>query len=107
MCWLYKKVKYDGYWAFFSTLGGAYSSLGEECIEHVILNISLIIKIVFYYLLEYEKYKKAQNAEVISLKQLTLAKAFDDPNAICRCKLFLSFSFIQLGKYKQAKIILK
>jgi len=47
LCWLYKKVKYEGYWAFFSTLGGAYSSLGEECVEHVTLKIiSFLISLV-------------------------------------------------------------
>ncbi|CAF0709210.1 unnamed protein product [Brachionus calyciflorus] len=81
--WLNKKIRYDGYSAFFSTLGGAYSSLGEESYEH------------------------AKNAESISKKQLALAYAFNDPNAISRCKLFLAFSYIQLLKFKEANFILR
>lgn len=50
---------------------------------------------------------KAQKAEQTSLKQLKLANDFSDPNAISRCKLFLSFSYIQLAKYKEAKQLLK
>lgn len=50
---------------------------------------------------------KAINAEIISKKQLILASEFNDPNAICRCKIFLSFSFIQQGRFKEARVILK
>lgn len=83
LSWLNKKYKYDSYWAFFSTLGGAYSSLGEDIYEH------------------------ALNAERISIKQLVLAQEFNDPNAICRCKIFLAFSYTQLKKFKKAKLLLK
>ena len=34
--WVNMKRKYEGYWAYFSTLGGAYSSLGEDSYEMVI-----------------------------------------------------------------------
>jgi hypothetical protein len=83
LSWFNKKLAYDCYGAFFSTLGGAYSSLGEDSNE------------------------MALKAEKISLKQLSLAKAFNDPNAICRCKLFLAFAYTQLKNYKLAGLILK
>ena len=51
--------------------------------------------------------KFAQKAEEMSTKQLALACSFNEPNSICRCKLFLSFSYIQLRKFKQAKRILR
>lgn len=50
---------------------------------------------------------KAKNAEKISKKQMALAYAFNDPNAICRCKLFLAFAFIQLTKFREANLILR
>ncbi|RNA23873.1 hypothetical protein BpHYR1_043767 [Brachionus plicatilis] len=81
--WLNKRIKYENYSAFFSTLGGAYSSLGEESYGH------------------------AKNAEKISKKQLMLALEFNDPNAICRSKLFLAFSFIQLLKFKEADYLFR
>jgi hypothetical protein len=61
----------------------AYASLGEEMVEH------------------------AFNAEAISKKQLVLAHLFNDPNAVTRCKLFLSFSYIQLRRFKEANFLLK
>jgi hypothetical protein len=42
----------------------------------------------------------------VSIRQLALASCFDDPNMICRCHLFISFSCIQLFKFKQAAEIL-
>ena len=35
MYWLHKKIYYSEAWAFLSTLGGAYSSLGEEADQFV------------------------------------------------------------------------
>ena len=40
LTWSNKKLKYDCYWAYFSTLGGAYSSLGEDSetmVWHILL----------------------------------------------------------------------
>jgi hypothetical protein len=74
---------YDAYWAYFSTFGGAYSNLGEKYYDH------------------------AKNAEKLSKKQLALALKFNEPNAICRSKIFISYSYIQLGRLKEAKVILK
>lgn len=80
--WLNKKIKYDGFSAFFSTIGGAASSLGEEL------------------------YFQALNAEKISKVQLNLAEDFNDPNAICKAKMFVAISYIQLLKFKEAREIL-
>ena len=41
------------------------------------------------------------------MRQLALAIAFDDPNAIARCRLFLAFSHIQLGKLREADALLR
>ena len=41
------------------------------------------------------------------MKQLRLANDFNDPNSISRCKLFLSFSYVQLAKFQEAKQILR
>lgn len=79
---LNKRIKYESFGSYFSTLGGACSSLGEEL------------------------HFQAKNAETISLRQLELAEDFDDPNGICRGHLFLALSYIQLCKFKEAKDIL-
>ena len=50
---------------------------------------------------------KAKKAEIVSLKQIKLAGQFNDPNAICRCKIFLALSYIQLSRFKDAKLLLK
>lgn len=50
---------------------------------------------------------KAVNARNISKKQLIIAFELNDSNAICRSKLFLAFSFIQLLKFKEANFLLK
>lgn len=81
--WLNKKMKYENFTAYFSTLGGAYSSLGEEL------------------------YFQALNAEIVSKQQLQLACEFEDPNAICKSQMFVALSYIQLCKFKEAMEILK
>jgi len=50
---------------------------------------------------------QAKNAEVISRRQLDLAREFEDPNGICRGHLFLALALIQLCRFKEAKQILK
>jgi hypothetical protein len=46
--WLNKKLKYDCHWAYFSTLGGAYSSLGEDSLFMVSVTLFLVIVVIFY-----------------------------------------------------------
>lgn len=83
LCWLTRRICYEAHWAYYSTFGGAYSSLGEDELSF------------------------AHNASQVSLQQLRLAIAFNDPNIICRCKIFLAHSFIQLGRFALARRILK
>ena len=46
--WLNKKLKYDCHWAYFSTLGGAYSSLGEDCLLMVGVTLFLLLLLFGY-----------------------------------------------------------
>jgi len=66
-----------------STLGGAFSALGDYYSNFAIV------------------------AGKISFKQLTLAMMISDPGIASRCKLYVSLSLIQQRKYKLAKNIIQ
>nr|XP_003700240.1 PREDICTED: uncharacterized protein F58A4.6 [Megachile rotundata] len=69
--------------SWLSTLGGAFSALGEE----------------FQYC--------AEMAGKISMKQFKLALRLEDPLLVARCKLYAALSLIQRGKLKLPKSIIK
>ncbi|OTF69840.1 hypothetical protein BLA29_003034 [Euroglyphus maynei] len=64
--------------SWLSTLGGAYSSLGDR------------------------NPRFAHEAETISWKQMQLSLIFGDPNLICRCLIYLSHSWCQQGRRHNA-----
>ncbi|XP_023223945.1 uncharacterized protein LOC111625136 [Centruroides sculpturatus] len=69
--------------SWLSTLGGAYSSLGDY----------------FLYC--------AKQAENISLQQFKLALKLGDPLTIARCKIYFAMSLVQQGYYTEAKRIIR
>lgn len=69
--------------SWLSTLGGAFSALGEE----------------FHYC--------AEMAGKISMKQFKLALRLEDPLLVARCKLYAALSLIQRGNLKLPKNIIK
>ncbi|XP_033341849.2 uncharacterized protein F58A4.6 [Megalopta genalis] len=69
--------------SWLSTLGGAFSALGDEY-QHC-----------------------AEMAGKISVKQLQLAMRLGDPHLVARCKLYAALSLIQQGHIKIPKIIIK
>ena len=73
----------DHMFSWLSTLGGAFSALGDY----------------------YED--RSTIASKISIHQIRLAYKFGDPSLIARCKLFLSISFIQQHRFKLARRIIK
>uniref|UniRef100_A0A1B6C9Z3 Uncharacterized protein n=2 Tax=Clastoptera arizonana TaxID=38151 RepID=A0A1B6C9Z3_9HEMI len=66
-----------------STIGGAYSALGNDKIDF------------------------ALEAGKISLNQFKIALHLGDPMTVLRCKLYYSLSLIQMGQLKTARIIIK
>ncbi|KAL1502716.1 hypothetical protein ABEB36_007820 [Hypothenemus hampei] len=78
-----ERCEVDHAFSWLSTLGGAFSALGdymEQC---------------------------AETAGKISIHQFKLAFRIGDPNIQSRCRLYLSLSLIQKKQYKRAKIIIK
>ncbi|XP_073974962.1 uncharacterized protein [Rhodnius prolixus] len=69
--------------AWFSTLGGAFSALGDK-IEYC-----------------------AIMAGKISQQQFLLALRLGDPNLVARCKLYMALSLIQQKQFTDAKTIIK
>ncbi|GLH10550.1 Uncharacterized protein GBIM_15487 [Gryllus bimaculatus] len=69
--------------SWFSTLGGAFSALGDH-FDHCALV-----------------------AGQISIKQLKLALRLGDPMTVARCKLYLALSLLQRGYLTKAKHIIK
>ncbi|XP_013399758.1 uncharacterized protein LOC106165941 [Lingula anatina] len=69
--------------AWLSTLGGAYSALGEYFQFH------------------------AQQAGNVSMKQLKVALKVGDPISIAKCKVFYAQSLVQQGHWKLAKKIIR
>ncbi|XP_076640763.1 uncharacterized protein F58A4.6 [Halictus rubicundus] len=69
--------------SWLSTLGGAFSALGDEY-QHC-----------------------AEMAGKISVKQLQLAMRLGDPHLVARCKLYAALSLIQQGQIKIPKTVIR
>ncbi|KAM7348043.1 uncharacterized protein F58A4.6 [Cochliomyia hominivorax] len=80
---LWEKIETDYLMSWLSTLGGAFSALGEQFS------------------------KCADMAGKISKKQLTIGIRLGDPFLQSRCKLFYSISLIQTGRLRLAKYIIR
>lgn len=78
-----KKAELEYIMSWLSTLGGAFSCLGDDAIRF------------------------ADIAGKISVKQFNIAITMGDPITISKCKLYYAISLIQLGKLKKAKYILR
>eukprot|EP00117_Sycon_ciliatum_P023527 scpid55066/ scgid19980/ Uncharacterized protein F58A4.6 len=78
-----RKAQVDSLLAWFSTLGGAHSALGDCLPEH------------------------AHHAESVSLTQLRLSLKIGDAGLISRCYLFLALSYLQQSRLRQAKLIIR
>ncbi|KAJ8312260.1 hypothetical protein KUTeg_009633 [Tegillarca granosa] len=78
-----KKMILEEAMAWLSTLGGAYSALGDYFQFH------------------------AEEAGKISYKQLRIAIEMGDPVVASQCRLFFAQSLMQRGFYKQSKVIIR
>jgi len=80
---LWKIVEQDDALHWLSTLGGAFSNLGEANKEFAL--------------------RAGQNA----MKQLLLGSCMGDISVVAKCQLFLAHSEMQLGRMKSATILVK
>lgn len=78
-----EKCEVENAMSWLSTLGGAYSSLGDY----------------FLYC--------AKQAENISVQQFKLALRLGDPLTIVRCKIYFAMSLVQQGYFTEAKRIIR
>eukprot|EP00111_Clytia_hemisphaerica_P003393 TCONS_00009690-protein len=89
LCWsilspyILQKMQNEYVSSYLSTLGGAYSALGDYFHKH------------------------AKTAGMISKKQYILATKMNDPAQRLRCQLFYSFSLMQCNKMKAARKLIK
>lgn len=79
---LRERCELDHALSWLTTLGGAFSSLGDE-FENC-----------------------AEMAGKISINQFKLALRLGDPSIVTRCRLYFSLSLIQTRRYKLAKRII-
>ncbi|EFX87763.1 hypothetical protein DAPPUDRAFT_221500 [Daphnia pulex] len=77
-----EKIELDHIMSCLSTLGGAFSSLGDQFLDC------------------------AKIAGKISLQQYKIAEKLCDPVTLMRCQLYLSISLIQCNRFKNAKIVI-
>lgn len=78
-----ERSELDNAMSWFSTLGGAYSALGDE-FSHC-----------------------AEMAGRISFRQFDLALRLGDPSTVARCKLYIALSLIQTFRFKYARKIIE
>ncbi|KAK3927070.1 hypothetical protein KUF71_015376 [Frankliniella fusca] len=78
-----ERAELDNAMSWLSTLGGAYSALGDH-FSHC-----------------------ADMAGRISLQQFQLALRLGDPSTVARCKLYIALSLIQKNKFKLARKIIE
>ncbi|KFM58935.1 hypothetical protein X975_22171, partial [Stegodyphus mimosarum] len=77
-----EKCELENAMAWLSTLGGAFSALGDSYLHC------------------------AEKAGAISMQQLYIALRLGDPLTICRCKIYLTMSLLQRGYYRKTKKML-
>lgn len=78
-----EKCDLENAMAWLSTLGGAFSALGDTYVEC------------------------AKRAGVISVQQLSIALRLGDPLTVCRCKIYLAMSLLQRGYFRKTKCIIR
>ncbi|XP_064460757.1 uncharacterized protein F58A4.6-like [Ornithodoros turicata] len=82
-CVLAEQIEVENAMAWLSTLGGAYSALGD-----------------------YDA-KFAQAASHVSFQQLRLALRIGDPLTLCRCRIYIAMSLLQRGYFKACKKLVR
>jgi Domain of unknown function (DUF4807) len=80
---VWEKIEIEHMLSWLSTLGGAFSALGDYFLD------------------------RASIAGKISIKQLHLAMRIGDPFIITRCLLFLSIALMQRGHLRSSKHLLR
>lgn len=99
----WEKVEIENLMSWLSTLGGAFSALGdsfEKCVREIkTVPMFLDSKTNFFFIC----FHQAERAGRISVYQLKLALRSGDPTIVSRCKLYYSISLIQKGQLKAAK----
>ncbi|XP_050044371.1 uncharacterized protein F58A4.6-like isoform X1 [Dermacentor andersoni] len=78
-----EQLELENTMAWLSTLGGAFSALGDYCSRF------------------------AEAAGLVSVKQLKLALRFGDPVTMCRCHIYLAMSLLQRGYFRSCRRILR
>lgn len=107
-----EKREIDHAMSWLSTLGGAFSALGEEipyCVRNYFFNGTLTTNTTNYIRKYYHfsSYRQAEVAGKISVKQFKLAYRLGDPLLVARCKLYAALSLIQRGDLKKPKHMLR
>ncbi|XP_032794282.2 uncharacterized protein F58A4.6 [Daphnia magna] len=77
-----ERIELDHMMSCLSTLGGAFSSLGDQLTDC------------------------AKAAGRISFQQYKIAEKLCDPVTLMRCQLYLAISFIQCNHFKKARIVI-
>ncbi|KAG1673493.1 hypothetical protein GQR58_015576 [Nymphon striatum] len=80
---LWSKIELENAMSWLSTLGGAFSALGNQEISF------------------------AKNAAEISMKQYKIAISLGNPILVSKCKIYMAMSMIQKGFYRHAKSLLR
>ncbi|KAL1424868.1 hypothetical protein MTO96_019732 [Rhipicephalus appendiculatus] len=78
-----EQLELENTMAWLSTLGGAFSALGDYCSRF------------------------AEAAGQVSVKQLKLALRIGDPVTVCRCHIYLAMSLLQRGYFRSCRRLLR
>lgn len=78
-----EQLELENAMAWLSTLGGAFSALGDYCTRF------------------------AEAAGQVSVKQLKLALRIGDPVTVCRCHIYLAMSLLQRGYFRSCRRLLR
>lgn len=78
-----EQVELENAMAWLSTLGGAYSALGDNSV------------------------KFAEAASQVSVQQLKLALRIGDPATLCRCRIYVAMSLLQRGYFRSCRRLLR
>lgn len=103
-----EKQEADHAMSWLSTLGGAFSALGEEfehCVSCSCLFCTDMSNYVIYF--NFVFLIQAKMAGKISIRQFELALRLDNPLLIARCRLYSALSLIQCGYFRMPRYIIK
>ncbi|KAL1424869.1 hypothetical protein MTO96_019732 [Rhipicephalus appendiculatus] len=106
-----EQLELENTMAWLSTLGGAFSALGDYCSrfvkQHCLCKSAAQLKWTRRKMNQALEFPVPEAAGQVSVKQLKLALRIGDPVTVCRCHIYLAMSLLQRGYFRSCRRLLR